>query len=155
MDKKRVLQAIVQRLREDAKTLLAAAQASREAATHADSKAENKYDTRGLEASYLAGAQARKAEEGEEAVIAYERLEPRDFTAADPIGLGALVEVRLGGFVDLYFVGPAAGGVEVEVEGRECTVITRESPMGKKLLGAREGSRFEVNGREGMIVSVV
>src|SRR5690606_41710128 len=51
------------KLREDANAMLAAAQATREDATHEDNKAENKYDTRGLEASYLAEAQARQAEE--------------------------------------------------------------------------------------------
>ena len=59
MDKKRLLEEIIARLRADAAKMKAAALATHEEATHEDNKAESKYDTRGLEASYLAEAQAR------------------------------------------------------------------------------------------------
>lgn len=154
LDKKRLLQEIIAQLRREADDMLAAAQATRDEATHEDNKAESKYDTRGLEASYLAEGQAKQAEEAEAAVNRYLALADLELIPKEPIDVGALVEVELAGFRDLYFCGPGAGGKEIEFEGRECTIITRESPLGRHLYGARKGSQFEINGRSAKIVSL-
>lgn len=134
--------------------MLAAAQATRDEATHEDNKAESKYDTRGLEASYLAEGQARQAEEAESNLMRFEALEHRSFSTDEDIEVGALVGVEIAGYRDLYFCGPGAGGKEVELEGEECTIITRESPLGAQLYGAKLGHTFEVNGRAAKIVSL-
>ncbi len=134
--------------------MLAAAHATRDEATHEDNKAESKYDTRGLEASYLAEAQACQAEEAEEHVARFESMPLREFQPEDPIALGALVEVALGGYVDLYMLAPGAGGKEFEIDGRECTLVTADSPMGARLLGLRQGARFDVNGRDAEVKTV-
>ena len=154
MDKKRLLQEITARLRHDAEKMLAAAKAAHDEATHEDSKAENKYDTRGLEASYLAEAQGRQAEEAKANVVKYEAFKPRDFSGADRIGVGALVGVEIAGYRDLYFFGPGAGGIEIEIDGEDCTIVTASSPMGSRLFEAKLGSTFEMNGRPAKIVSL-
>ena len=59
MDKARIIEQIVASLSESLAVLEKAARASHAEATHESSKAESKYDTRGLEAAYLAGGQAR------------------------------------------------------------------------------------------------
>ena len=59
MNKTQLLKQIVSCLSESLGILEKAARASHEEATHESSKAESKYDTRGLEAAYLAGGQAR------------------------------------------------------------------------------------------------
>ncbi len=51
MNKKSIIKKIVSRLTEELEVYFRAAMASRAEATHEQSKAENKYDTRGLEAS--------------------------------------------------------------------------------------------------------
>lgn len=155
MDKKRLLQEIIERLRRDAETIAAAAKATHDEATHEDNKAENKYDTRALEASYLADAQGRQAEEAKVHLVRFEALPERDFQPGDPIGPGALVCVAMGGFRDYYFCGPGAGGVEVEIDGEECTIVTRDSPMGNRLFEAKVGAKFDMNGREAEIVSAI
>ena len=154
MDKKRLLQEIRAHLKCEAEKMLAAAKATHDEATHEDSKAENKYDTRGLEASYLAEAQGRQAEEAEANVARYEAFKPRDFTSTDRIGIGALVAVEIAGYCDLYFLGPGAGGVEIEIDGEECTIVTPDSPMGARLFEAELGGNFEMNGRTATIVSL-
>lgn len=68
MDKFLLQQHVLARLAED---LLQAEQATRtahETATHEENVAENKYDTLGLEAAYLAAGQARRAEAIREAM---------------------------------------------------------------------------------------
>lgn len=155
MDKKRVLREIVSKLTREAQHMLSAAQETRDEAIHEDSRAENKYDTRGLEASYLAEAQARQAEEARRHVALFEAVRIREYTSSDRIGLGASVKVSLGRQIDTYFTGPASGGLEVEIDDAVLTVVTPESPLGKRLFGARRGARFEMNGQQGRIESVL
>jgi len=63
MQKAQLLQLIIASLSDSLALLEKAARASHAEATHEGSKAESKYDTRGLEAAYLAGGQARQAKE--------------------------------------------------------------------------------------------
>ena len=139
MNKRTVIQAVVARLGDELQTYLNAANASREEATHESSKAENKYDTRGLEASYLARGQSRQIAELETAVVEFQTLGMREFKAADPIDVGALVELKHGRERSFYLVGPRAGGTEVECDGHEILVITPQSPLGSQLMGRQSG----------------
>jgi transcription elongation GreA/GreB family factor len=139
MNKPAVLKAIVAKLGEELQTYLNAANASRAEATHESSKAENKYDTRGLEASYLARGQSRQIAELEAALREFQSLGARPFTAGDPIDVGALVELEQGRERTFYVIGPRAGGTEVEFDGHEILVITPQSPLGSQLVGRLQG----------------
>jgi transcription elongation GreA/GreB family factor len=121
-----------------------AARASRAEATHEQNKAENKYDTRGLEASYLARGQSRQAAETEKDIQQFEALVVRPFNPAEPIDIGALVELKGKDGGTFYFMGPRAGGTEVIHEGTEVLVITPQSPLGQQLLGKKTGDRFQL-----------
>jgi transcription elongation GreA/GreB family factor len=135
---------ILARLDAELEVLLRGARASFAAATDPDSKAENKYDTRGLEAGYLARGQSQQAAEVMQAIQRYETLPLRAFTAKEPVDVGALVELERGGERTLYFIGPLAGGVEVESDGRSVLVITPQSPMGRQLAGQKQGAQFKI-----------
>jgi transcription elongation GreA/GreB family factor len=119
-----------------------AARASHEEATHESSKAESKYDTRGLEAAYLAGGQARQAKEILESIKSYETLATRDFAPDEPIELTALVELDADGTHSTYFIGPKSGGLEIKHRRKEITVITPQSPLGQNLVGKKAGQRW-------------
>lgn len=139
MDKRLIIAKILDRLDDDQKAGLEAAKAAQAAATDPQNKAENKYDTRGLEASYLARGQALQIAEIEFARQQYGAFSPRDFAAGDPVGLGALVTVEDRGGRETYFYGPAAGGAEIDVDGAEVIVVTARSPLALALLGRRAG----------------
>ncbi len=113
------------------------------AATDPGSKAESKYDTRSLEASYLATGQAKQVEDLAEAVRIFEALSLPDFLPDDPIDAGALVETRLNGETTWFLLAPACGGMEVSHDGREITLLTPESPLYRKLSGLRAGEKLE------------
>src|ERR1700712_5489597 len=68
-----------------------AAQAAHETATHEENIAENKYDTLGLEAAYLATGQPRGAEAIRQAMAHWRQFRPRPYDAGKGIQLGALV----------------------------------------------------------------
>ena len=149
MNKRALLKKIIARLTSELAVYFKAAQASRAEATHEQSKAESKYDTRGLEASYLARGQSKQAAELEAAIAEFAKLDPRKFGAGEPIGIGALVELEFGGEKSIYFLGPRAGGTEVVQDKKEILVITPQSPLGAQLMGRKPGDRpqLELGGK--------
>jgi transcription elongation GreA/GreB family factor len=145
MNKRAIIQKIVARLTEELGIYFRAAQFSRAEATHESSKAENKYDTRGLEASYLARGQSKQAAEIEAALAEFEKLPVKKFGADEPIGLGALVELEHGGEKFFYLIGPRAGGTEILHDKKEIMVLTPQSPLGEHLMGKKSGDRPQLN----------
>ena len=145
MNKRAIIKKITAKLMGELEIYFRAAQFSRAEATHESSKAENKYDTRGLEASYLARGQSKQAAEIEAAIAEFEKLPVKKFSADDAIGLGALVELENGGENLFYFLGPRAGGTEILHEKKEILVITPQSPLGEQLLGKKAGEQLQVN----------
>ena len=142
MNKTTLIKKIVARLKENLAVLDNAAKNSRAEATHESSKAESKYDTRGLEAGYLASGQARQAREILESIKVYEALTLRDFAADEVVDLTALIDLEMDGARSFYFIGPKNGGLEIEHSGEEITVITPQSPLGEQLMGKNAGQRW-------------
>jgi transcription elongation GreA/GreB family factor len=142
MNKARLIKQIVATLSKNLGVLEKAARASHAEATHESSKAESKYDTRGLEAAYLAGGQARQAKEILDSIQIYETLTTKNFTADEPIDLTALVDLDADGTHSLYFIGPKNGGLEIKHQGKEIIVITPQSPLGQNLMGKKAGQRW-------------
>jgi transcription elongation GreA/GreB family factor len=145
VNKRAIVKKIIVRLTEELQVYFRAAQFSRAEATHESSKAESKYDTRGLEASYLARGQSKQAAELEAAIAEFEKLPAKKFAAAELIGLGALVELENGGEHLFYFIGPRAGGTEILHDKKEILVITPQSPLGEQLLGKKSGDSPQLN----------
>jgi transcription elongation GreA/GreB family factor len=139
MDKRTVIQLVVSQIEADLAALLNAANATHAEATDEQNKPENKYDTRALEASYLAQGQSRQVVELLKAKQEFESLHIADTPENDPIDVGALLKLRRGNIDTLYFVGPKAGGIEVSCEGKPVTVITPQSPLGQQLMGKVQG----------------
>lgn len=136
MKKSEILRQIIAALEAELNALTRAANDAFAAATDPDSKAENKYDTRNLEASYVARGQAKRVVELQEAVHAFEALPVK---ASEVGAMGALMRLEAPEGVTHYFLGPAAGGTETTHEGMEVVVITLASPLGQKLAGRKEG----------------
>lgn len=142
MNKTAIVQAIVDTLREDFEIRQRSSRQTRAAGNDAETKAEGKYDTRSTEENYLADGLARQAQEAALAAAAYENVAVRDFAPAEPIDVGALVQVRFSDADDWFFLGPAGGGIEVRHAGRTVTVITPESPLGAQLMGRSAGAKL-------------
>jgi transcription elongation GreA/GreB family factor len=145
MNKRSIIKKIIAQLTDELEIYFRAANASRAEATHEQNKAESKYDTRGLEASYLARGQSRQAAEIEAAIAEFEKLAVRKFCDGEAIDPGALVELKTGDGHFLYFIGPRAGGTEVVHGKREILVITPQSPLGEQLIGKKQGERPQLN----------
>jgi len=139
MKKAELIKQIIGSLTESLNVLEKAARASHAEATHESSRAESKYDTRGLEAAYMAGCQARQAKEILDSIKIYESLATRNFASGEAIELTALVELDSAGTRSIYFIGPKGGGLEIEHARKEIMVITPHSPLGQNLMGRKTG----------------
>ena len=133
-----VLEQIQAVLQAELASLTQAAQGSYAAATDPDSRAENKYDTRTLEASYVARGQAKRVAELQEALQAFTVLAVAP-AVTSVIQLGSLVTLQAPWGEEHIFLGPLAGGTEIEIDGQEVVVITPASTLGQKLIGRHMG----------------
>lgn len=121
-----------------------AAKDAREAATHEEAKPENDKDTRALEASYLAGAQAARVRELEGSIklanaMKIVSFEGKAIQAAAVVTLEDDDEVRT-----VFFVAPVGGGYPLKEGELEAQVVTPTSPLGRALLGKSQGDVIEM-----------
>lgn len=145
MDKQKILKTLLLQLESNLEVLVRSAFESKEAATGDESKAENKYDTRGLEASYLAGAQAKRSEDLKADIYKLKNLKVIDFTEWRSVASTAIVCTLINGENKKYFfILPIAGGVKLSLGEIDLNVITPDSLVGSSLIGKRVGDEFEV-----------
>jgi len=143
VNKRALLKKILAQLQDELESFARAARAAHAEATDPQSKAENKYDTRGLEAAYLAGAQSRQAAETQNAIEAFQKMAMKEFKPGDPADLSAVVELESHGERSFYFLAPCKGGLELKHNGKEVLVITPQAPLGQHLVGKKCGERFQ------------
>jgi transcription elongation GreA/GreB family factor len=145
MDKFVLRQRVLEQLAEDLLQVEQAVRAAHEAATHEENIAENKYDTLGLEAAYLATGQARRAEAIRHAMSMWRQFRPTPYDASTGIQLGALVcLVDSDDKQQQVFLGPDGGSMKLVSEAQFVQVISSEAPLGKALLGRREGDEVSI-----------
>lgn len=137
--KKEVLIRLLDSYQQDLSLLERAAHEAREAATHEESKAENKYDTRGLEASYLAGAQAKRAVELQGVIRHLQNLEIGKFGPEDPVAPTALVGAEWASQPCYFFLIPKGVGKTIQTKNGEVQVLTTASPLGREFVGKHIG----------------
>lgn len=144
MDKKTLVLKFIEHLENELVALKQAAQATYEAATHEESRPENEYDTRGLEASYLAGAQAKRAGEIDEVISMLKTAQFLAFKPDQKISATAWVELISNGKKTSALLMPKGGGLSLSVEGHSVQIMTPNSILGEALLGAKAGETVEV-----------
>lgn len=149
MDKKVLVDMVVEYLEKLLNALIDSAKEAKDAATNEESKAENKYDTRGLEASYLAGAQAERAGVLLRAIDTIRKMTILSFNDQKPIQSSAIVEVEMDGDEKrTFFFIPTQGGIRLELNGQVIQTISPESPIGKLLLNREVGDSFEMKTKD-------
>ncbi|KFE57017.1 GreA/GreB family elongation factor [Pseudomonas syringae] len=146
MNKQEVLQLIVEKLTIDLDIAQRAAQTAYETATHEENIAENKYDTLGLEASYLAAGQAKRVEEIRQSLVLYQKMSLTPFNEDKGIQPGDLITLENHQGVEQHlFLGPDAAGLKIQYAELIVTVITSRAPLGQTLLGKLAGDELEIS----------
>jgi len=93
MDKQIIIQAIVKKLEAESITLKNIADNALSEVTHGEMKQEGKYDTRSIEAGYLAGAQKRRYQQLKKDIESIQLI-PINNTEEKTVSLGSLVELK-------------------------------------------------------------
>lgn len=143
MMKDQILDILRKDLTEEIKKLEAIATHSHAAATNAELKAENKYDTQGIEAGYLAGAHFKRLASLREDFARLGAFRP---TGGDSkkVTLGSIVTLKSEHGSEDYFISPVVGRASVIVSGATIKVISNVSPLGQELMGLERGESFEI-----------
>lgn len=150
MDKGQVLT----QLRDNLKHELSQAKASYESSSayksQDDMKQEGKYDTRAIEAGYLAGAQKKRVDEIEQDINMLEEIDLNLASEVKDVITGSLVLLEHNGIQKHYFLSPTGGGRLLTVGGEPVLVISVFSPLGQGLVGAslNETVTIEINDNE-------
>lgn len=147
MDKLRLRTAIIEKLQGELENVTRAAMLARDEATHEESKPENQYDMHAQEAAYLAEGQARLAAELSDTLALYQSLSLAPWEPTAPVGIGAVVTLDASPHPIYYFVGPRSGGLEIKVDGKDITVVTPASPLGRQLVGAKVDTKIQLPGK--------
>lgn len=151
-DKNEIFLKLISNLEYTYDVILRSANFAKDAATNTESKAENKYDTRGLEASYLAGAQSHRADELKNQIELLKTSVVKKYDSDSAIGFYSLVKLLKNEDEELYFfVLPLQGGLVIDFQNLEIKTVTTESPIGKHLFGKKMGDVFEMDLRGGIV----
>lgn len=144
--KAQIVERLIQRVHGELIALQQAARSAHDAATNEESRAEDPHDTRGIEASYLAGAQSGRALVLQQLLVSYRLMDVRSRAPDAPVTLGALVELLEEASNRKLWVllVPREGGQQIDFEGVSVQVIGPKSPIGEGLLGRRAGELFDV-----------
>ncbi|WP_111637070.1 transcription elongation factor [Marinomonas shanghaiensis] len=154
MVKQDVYTAITEALLRRYETAKWAAKQAHEAATNEESVAENKYDTFGLEASYLAHGQSQRVLECEKDWLLFSKTPLVTFSKDSAVELWSMVILtELESSSDMkkyFFISPCAGGLSVEIKGETVYLVTASTPVGKILMGKTLGDEVDLsqNGRQ-------
>ena len=146
MNKNTVYLLLLKKLEVDLDVLQRAAQTAYEAATDKENIAENKYDTLGLEASYLATGQARRVEEIRQALKNCQAMTQAPYDTAQGIQVGDLIRLEaVNGNEQWVFLAPDAAGLKLIQDDQTITVITPRAPLGAALLRKQPDDDVQIN----------
>lgn len=145
MLKQKIKEKLLSKAQADLTAALNVSEAANEYKGADDMKQEGKYDTRAIEAGYLAGAQAKRVEELKLEVQMIEELPVRKFEAGEAVSVGALVELSFNETSQLYFISSTAGGTMFNIDDKPILVISVFSPIGAAVVNLEAGDSFELD----------
>jgi len=142
MDKKKILIGLIALLNDEISVAKASLDISHSAAIDAEGAMMSRYDTTKEESQYLTDANMVRLKQLESGLQAVKSMENK-VGKKESVMLGCLVDVEKDGERSLYFVMPYGGGNLVKIDGYEFFVLTPSSPLGRQLIGKKEGDMFE------------
>lgn len=142
--KQQLLDDLIGKMKAEMQAIESAAKANKDFATDQEFKAESKYDTRSLEAGYLASAELSRVEDLKLEIQMLEEVDLSLSAKTQEVCIGSLVELRHKDQDRSYFLIPTSGGTLLKVGEKAVLVVSVFSPLGDALLGLKTGDEFEV-----------
>ncbi len=145
MDKRSLLNAVIEVLEKDLRMIFEASNEARSAATDPQAKAEHKYDTRGLEQSYLADGLGKRMAEVMSNISLLKSMPLVAYNQSSPIEVSAVVEVENEeGERQSFFILPVRGGIKISDSTGTIVTLSPESSLGAGLLSKTQGDAVEI-----------
>lgn len=136
---------LIKRLEQEIDRQLEIVRQSQSAVTQGDVKQESKYDTRAIEAGYLAGAQAVRLDELKRDLNNLKQLFMVQAPSLEQAASGALIRLENSDQTEeMVFLVPCRGGDPIVVDGQTVQIISTLSAMGKEMIGLSKGDSFEI-----------
>jgi len=158
IDKRQIKEKLILNVKKELEVAQVAAQNTASYKNDESMRAEGKYDTRSIEAGYLAGAQMKRVEDLKLELQMLEEIPVHEFSQDDEASIGALVEIDHKNQIRPYYLSSTAGGTLVDIDGHGILVISVFSPLGQEVLGLKVGDEFQVetpqNTRDYKVVSI-
>lgn len=145
MNKKDLIKEFIILIENDLQLAIESQKTTVDYVTHEDNKPENEYDTRGLEASYLARGQTERVADLKECLVVFKSAVIKDYDEKTPIGNTCLIEIEnIDNDKDCkqLLMMPKGGGLILKKSGTTIQVVTATSPLGKSLLGKMVGDEI-------------
>ncbi len=154
-DKIQLHHSILTALESTYKIALDAAQQAYETATDNETKAENKYDTFSLEASYLAQGQSKRVEECLSHITIFIALDITLSNNDDEVAIGQLVLLEdEQESPQFYFISPIAGGLKLQFNNHNIVLITPHAPLGKALINGLVNDVIQLDNKAKQCLSI-
>ncbi len=142
MNKENILNFLKEQMQAEYEKAKKAYDTSREHASSDEMKSEGKYDTRSIEAGYLAGAQKKRVDELEVEIKLLDEIDLK--LPANTVSVGSLVEIEYNDMTRHYFISSTSGGTMMKTDDGVVLVISAFSPIGVEVIGLSSGDSFEV-----------
>jgi transcription elongation GreA/GreB family factor len=144
MNKQHILEQLINKVEEEKATIKKALEMSLSHVKDPDMKQESKYDTRSIEAGYLADGQRARLHELELELKLLNEIPNRKFSSQNEIAVGALVDIEFNKKIKTYFLSTTGGGTILDIQGQHLLVISVFSPIGAEILGLKSKDTFEL-----------
>lgn len=140
--KKKIKENLIKILESELHEIETAALNLRAYANADDIKSEGKYDTRAIEATYMAQAQQVRVDELKLDLQMIKEVDVEHLS--NHIELGCLARIKQNNLSKLYFISSALGGTILNIDSQVILVISVFSPLGNEALSLNAGDTFEV-----------
>ncbi len=147
MDKRFLVEQLMERLRESATVARRASQAAADVARDGATPAEKREDARvALEFGSLAKGQTERAARVAAEISKLDVFRPGAIPPTGAITVGAIVEVEDESLGRTFFLAPVGAGIELTGPGGDgfLSVVTPMSPVGRAVIGKKVGDTVEV-----------
>lgn len=109
---------------------------------------ESRYDTFKEEAQYLADNHAREVSRLQIDLAILKQMDENDRPRSTSIESGAIFSLKSEGRLRHFYLAPVGGGVTVNAEGTEYTLVSTVSDLARAATSRREGEYFHFRGKE-------
>ncbi|MBS1958226.1 MAG: hypothetical protein JST80_02015 [Bdellovibrionales bacterium] len=146
--KKKVLLRFIEHFEQELAALIQSAKAAHQAATHEESRAEDRHDTFAIEASYLAAGQATRVNDLRSALN-----ELRGYLdsqkQSNSVEYSSLVVLESQGRTFHALITRFGGGAQINIDGKSVSLVSPDSPLGEHVMGLSAGDGFSVESKVG------